>query len=194
MDTSKWTLESHLEIRATAEGLVEHLKERIKDEQGKFWTDQNFTALRDFAAQIDSNASCFHKPRLGHEADDRKEFLWDFIACRPSGGISLVAESEQQVTSQSHVLNLKHDFEKLLYVFAPLRVLIAKAESEMHAKELTQSLSNYANGCCRNFNPGSAFILHFCLFNKAGSRSYIWQSDGDPAPLKIETLEFGEPI
>ena len=90
MAAMKWKLDSRLEIKSAAQGLVEHLKDRIKDGDGKPWTDQNFTALREFAEQIDAKASCFHKPRSGYE-HDRKEFLWDFIACRPDGGISLVA-------------------------------------------------------------------------------------------------------
>jgi hypothetical protein len=192
MNTSSWKLSTEQDICSTAHGLVDHLKSQIKDATGRRWTDQNFDALRSFAQQIDPTLSCFHKPRLDHE-EDRHEFLWDFIASVPGQGIVLAAESEQESSTANKFVDLCHDFEKLLYVFAPLRVLITKATSEKHAEELAGKLAQYANGCCQNFNPGSAFILHFCLISGASLVSFIWQSKGSPASVKSEPIRFGKP-
>ena len=102
----------------------------------------------------------------------------------------MAAESEQAVHTSTDVQALKHDFEKLLYVYSPIRILITKAKDLQHAEELADTLAEYADGCCLTFNPGASFILHFGLYNGAGNVSYHWQSAGEPNALRSEKIAF----
>ena len=105
-------------------------------------------------------------------------------------GILLAAESEQEAHNAETVTALKHDFEKLLYVYAPLRVLVCKARNDDEAAQLVADLKAYALGCCQTFNPGAVFLIHIPLWSKQGTLNYVWQSDGNPNPSKSESMEF----
>ena len=88
------------------------------------------------------------------------------------------------------MLGLKHDFEKLLYVYSPIRILITKAKDRHHAQTLADELTSYAESCCLTFNPGASFILHFGLYDDAGNVSYHWQCKGEPKVLVPEKIAF----
>ena len=101
----------------------------------------------------------------------------------------MAAESEQWTTGTGKECDLNHDFEKLLYVFAPLRILICTTKDVGSSKTLLKKLTDYANGCCVNFNPGAALLIHF-RFNIGGSVTSLWQSAGDPVSKSIEPIDF----
>jgi len=182
---------------AEAKALATFLKQNYRDDQGKDWTDHNFGMLRTFCHErwgLNPDTCCFHRKRRGH-TEDRSEFLWDFIAATRESGVLLAVESEQASHTGDLVRGLHHDFEKLLYVFAPIRLLIVKGKSE-DEKAIIDGLVEYAGGCCTNFNPGSVFLIHFGRWRNAEeveSLTYSWQSDGCPAPRGASTLKF-EPL
>lgn len=177
-------LTSRDKIAEAAQGLIKYLKVSRLESRGQEWTDHNFSRLRAYF-EGNTHITCHHKARAGFQ-DEPHEFMWDFLAISSIGGIVLAAESEQDHRKGQ---DLKHDFEKLLYVFSPLRLFISKAKSVDEAEALAASLSQYAKGCCLHFNPGSAFVLHFDLWN-TGSIAFLWQSDGEPAKLGSETVSF----
>jgi hypothetical protein len=172
------------EIRQCANELIEYLAD-LPDAKGDPWTQENFRRLDEFARRKNPAIESYY---LKHS--EKKEFLWDFIASSAEAGIFIAAESEQAVADEGKVTGLKHDFEKLLYVYSPIRILITKARNAGHAKELSEKLAEYAHGCCLSFNPGSVFILHFGLWYDEGTVSYIWQSEGEPKPAVPERLAF----
>jgi hypothetical protein len=182
-------LSSSAKILDYSNRLISHLSDRRLESRGKVWTDHNFSRLRSLF-ETNPDVVCYHRPRAGTD-DKTSEFMWDFLAIQSNGGILLAAESEQ---NHLDAAGLKHDFEKLLYVFAPVRLLVAKARTKQEAASLALSLAEYAKGSCLHFNPGSAFILHFDLWNHAGSVSYLWQSKGEPTKLEPEEIDFGKPI
>jgi hypothetical protein len=175
---------SRAEIRKAAEDLIESLAD-LKDASGTTWTQENFRRLDEFALRINPSLESYYR-RHG----EKKEFLWDFIASSIDTGIIIAAESEQAVANENEVTDLKHDFEKLLYVYSPIRVLITKAKDAAHARKLSEVLAAYAHSCCLCFNPGSVFILHIGLWHGAGNVSYIWQSSGEPEAVVAERLSF----
>jgi hypothetical protein len=177
-------LSSSIDIRNCAEELIADLQD-LQDAHGKDWTDENFRRLKAFVEKRDPTLECYYRKQ-----GERKEFLWDFIASGLEEGIVLVAESEQEVHTAKHIVALKHDFEKLLYVYAPIRLLITKAKDRQDAQKLADELTAYAQGCCLTFNPGASFILHFGFYYGAGNVSYHWQSAGEPKALKKEKMCF----
>lgn len=176
--------QSSAEIRKCAEELIAYLRD-LQDARGKDWTDENFRRLDAFAQSKNPELKSYYRKQ-----GESSEFLWDFIASGLEVGIFLAAESEQAVHTTAHVVALKHDFEKLLYVYSPIRILIAKAKDQHHAQELAYDLAAYAQGCCLTFNPGASFILHFGLYSGAGNVSYHWQSAGEPKTLVPEKIVF----
>jgi len=180
-------LRSSKQIRDSAQRLAKRLEDEYKDHTGEEWTKHIFKLLTDFCSVEfkQKKLAFFHN----HHPEGRNEFMWDFLAVADDGGILLAAESEQHYNTAAE-RGLRHDFGKLLYVYAPLRALIYKAKDEDAAERLRVELTEYANACCTNFNPGSVFLLHCCLWHGKGSHTYLWQSAGEPAELRKESLDF----
>lgn len=176
--------QSSAEIRKCALELIAYLQD-LQDARGHDWTDENFRRLEAFAQSKNPELKSYYRKR-----GEKTEFLWDFIASGLETGIFLAAESEQAVHTASDVVALKHDFEKLLYVYSPIRILITKAKDRQHAQVLADELAAYAQGCCLEFNPGASFILHFGLYNGAGNVSYHWQGAGEPGTSSPEKIVF----
>ena len=177
-------MQTSRELLLYANELIDRLRP-LEDDRGADFTERNFKLLELFAAEKNPKLKSYYRTK-----SNSKEFLWDFIAWSPNDGIFLACESEQAVHTNSEVENLKHDFEKLLYVYAPIRLLMTKAKDRGHAETLVESLRSYAKGCCLTFNPGAVFIIHFCLYHNGGNVFYIWQSEGEPHPTKEEELFF----
>ena len=174
-------LDSRAAVKAEAERLIRHLQQEPID-SAKSWTCHNFDALDKFGPSGFS-LKRFHAKR-------ESEFLWDYIASDDNQGIYLVAESEKQTgTRDAEKVPLRHDFEKLLYVFAPLRLMLCKATDADDAKRIATDLCKYAQGCCANFPPGSAFIL-YCRVSGGEDISDFWQAPGDPQPMSKCCIDF----
>lgn len=177
-------LQTAAEIRECAYKLMASLRD-LPDATSDEWTQEVFGRLDKFARSENSALKTYYR-----DHSEKAEFLWDFLAVAPETGIFLVAESEQAIGNERQITALKHDFEKLLYVYSPLRILVTKARNRDHAGELVQTLESYAHGCCLAFNPGAVFILHFGLWNDSGNVSYLWQSKGEPSELGPEPIHF----
>jgi hypothetical protein len=175
--------------------VIKHLQIYARDfKRDSAWTKSNFKALTNLFPKPKVN--CFHRRSKGSSKKKGREFLWDFIAQRKTEGfLYLVAESEAKTCNKEEMRKLKHDFEKLLYVFAPIRVMICKSKDEPHAKKIVNDLQAYGRKHCVNFSAESIFILHCCLWKKRGSVSYLWQSNsGQVKATEHELINFGEPI
>jgi hypothetical protein len=189
-------LDTRSGILKTAKLLASKLQLERSDLDGARWTAKNFNLLRVFCQQqwgINPKTDCFHKKRKGHPSD-LNEFLWDFIATTKERGILLAAESEQKSHTKRDQTGLNHDFEKLLYVFAPIRLLIVKGKAKDES-DIVAGLQRYIGGCCQNFNPGSVFLIHYrCWTTKddpqVKSSTYYWQADGKPKTHKTTDLKF----
>ena len=181
-------LSSRDEIRSASLTLAGRLREGYQDIKGEAWTDHIFNELRAFCmTELSVKVEdCFHR----RHPTTQNEFLWDFIAVNQDSGILLAAESEQEAHNTATITGLKHDFEKLLYVYAPLRVLVCKARNSDEAKHLVAELTAYALGCCKAFNPGAVFLIHVCPWHNQPPLNYIWQSDGDPQQRRSEAMNF----
>jgi len=184
-----YDLTSSASIKSVAKQLANLLVDTRLESQGPEWTNHNFTRLEKFFEK-DAGVTCYYNSAKD-SVDSRREFVWDFLAIKSNGGILLAAESEQH---HKEGIGFRHDFEKLLYVFSPIRLYITKAKTKEEAELLSHSLADYARGCCAHFNPGSVFILHFDLWNDSGSVTYLWQSKGEPVALESEEISFGEPV
>ena len=186
---------SREDIHAAAVSLARHLEKHYEDVRegeyltGRRWTEHVFEMLRNFCESelgLNPSSDCFHQ----YHPDGKIEFLWDFIGTSLDRGVILAAESEQATTSDPQIISLQHDFGKLLYVFAPIRLLICKSKSREHSAMLLDRITEYAKGCCLNFNPGATFVIHFCLHQDAGAHSYLWQSAGAPNRPEMEPIAF----
>jgi hypothetical protein len=176
-------LNSRAAIKSAADKLVDSLDAEFKNPNGELgWTAQNFKALDNFSP-TGTKLKRFHK-------DSKSEFLWDYLACDDKQGIYLVAESEKATGTRDYEsFPLNHDFEKLLYVFAPLHLMICHAESPQDAKRIARKLSSYARRCSSNFPSGSAFIL-YCRVKTGDNIHYSWQAKGQPKSTSLEPIRF----
>ena len=181
-------LSSRTEILDAAKQLASILAFGYQDSKGKPWTDDIFRRLCDFSREyleVDPTTACFHK-RHSH---GKAEFLWDFLAMGFDSEVLLVAESEQRTEDGTPLKLLRHDFEKLFYAYAPLRLLVCKAKDQTEARKLMLDLESYMGSVVRL--PGAILVLHFCFWHDAGTSTYFWQSTGDPIPRVSEKITFG---
>jgi len=177
-------LSTRIAIKASADLLVNHLDVEFANPNcPSNWTSANFLALDKFSPSGPALKRC-HKR-------NENEFLWDYIATDDQQGIYLVAESEKATGSRdAESFPLRHDFEKLLYVFAPLHLMLCKARDVRDADRIAKILTEYGEGCCANFPSGSAFIL-YCRVFEGNNVSYSWQAQGDPQPMARGCVAFG---
>jgi hypothetical protein len=185
-------LSSSKAIRSEAERLVRYLRSQFTgDESGPAWTQRNFSALREYLPN-NLELQDFPSQIKPDGTKERNEFLWDFIAYREGEGVFLVVESEQQTQNNKsgHRVNLKHDFEKLLYVRAPLKLMLCKTKNPGTAEELKDDLGKFASSACQHFDPGSILILYCRTSIGEEDIAFIWQSPNEPTPLTSEPLAF----
>lgn len=165
---------------------ADQLDASYQDATGAAWTDEVFRRLSSFAQEHLQvpQSGCFHKRHL----QGNTEFLWDFIALDAQNRVLLAAESEQSSKGERSLRRLKHDFEKLFYVYSPLRVLVCKAEDSNHVEKLVEELQTFSSVV--DFNPGAAFLLHFYLWSDRGAITYLWQDEREPVPQASRRLNF----
>ena len=170
------------EIRTLAMDLVKFLKSGIKDTHGEQdWTDQNIHLLQTFSAN--NGAASF-------PGDGGKQFLWDFISYAKDRGILLAAESEWK--TEPHEVN--HDFEKLLYVRSPLKLMLCRVRNEDDAEGVSSRLSQFARSTCSEFSPSEVFIIYCVWFadrlGKNQDRVYSLQISGEPCHAPMGSVDF----
>lgn len=159
-------------IRLLAMDLVKFLKATIRDTHDRpDWTDRNISMLQEFSA-------C--RGAASFPGDGGKQFLWDFIAYVERRGVLLAAESEHNRQPG----DVEHDFEKLLYVRSPLKLMLCRVKGEEDADKICSDLSNFARDTCTEFSPAEVFIIYCVWWAGTGGtnrdRAYIMQIDGQP--------------
>jgi hypothetical protein len=173
---------SALEIRLTAERLVKFLRENIQDTHGRQeWSYRNFSLLRKFTAEYGA---------ANFPSDEEKEFLWDFVAYIGGKGLLLVAESEWN----SAPSEVEQDFEKLLYVRSPLKLMLCRMRTEEDAEGLRSRLSHFAASTCCEYSPAEVFVL-YCVWwagNAERNRDCVYslQIGGEPSHVPMGSEGF----
>lgn len=142
--------------------LVKFLKSGIRDthHQGE-WTQRNFALLRQFAQEID--AESYPSAKDAPTEQKAKEFLWDFIAYQPKKGIALAVESEHN----NHQHAILEDFEKLLYVRSPVKLMMCRVhdrvDAERQAIQIKEWTQEFMEQTCTWYSPGEVFVL-YCVW------------------------------
>ena len=121
--------------------------------------------------------------------EERKsQFLWDYIAHRPEG-ILIAAESEFDQNAKG----LQHDFEKLLYVRSPIKLMVTRVKSAAEAEQQRLDLRSYMDRCCTAYSPGEVFIL-YCVWWSEGEinrdLAYLLQVPGEPCHRTVDGKSF----
>lgn len=180
------------DARQTADKLVGFLKSTIHDthHQGE-WTERNLQLLREFARTIDAES---YPSARGVPPEQRaKQFLWDFIAYKPNTGIVLAVESEHGNDKHS----ILEDFEKLLYVRSPVKLMMCRVRGEDEALSVRGWAQEFMEQTCTWYSPGEVFVL-YCVW-WSGARhdnrdfAYRLQINGDCDYRSIITEKF-EPV
>jgi hypothetical protein len=183
------TSESYLE---TAEALIRHLRGQLKNTtRQKEWTDGNLDALRSFDFK-GYKVTNYPTPARDVPADRKMEFLWDFIAYASGFGILLAAESEWKDLS-SDPTGLRHDFEKLLYVKSPLKLMMCRRNNKNSGVSIAKDLSKYAHGVCSNYSSGEVFILYCVGWLEDDARNdevFLFQIAGPVTPCSLTEFNF----
>ena len=174
-----YSAEQNLEL---ASELIAYLRSNIKNTSRQLeWSQRNFNLLRSFAF--------IHGARgLPTEGKDR-EFLWDFVAYKQGSGILLAAESEHSTESKE----LTYDFEKLLYVRSPLKLMMCRITSKTDADNIKKWLSDWMLGSCTEYSAGEVFIIYCVWWDEgAGNRdiAFVFQIPGNPNHVTIKEPKF----
>jgi len=104
-----------------------------------------------------------------------------------------VAESEHDNRTKVKE-EFKHDFEKLLYVRSPLKLMLCWAKSLEKANEILTWVKECMEPpskepICTEFSPAEIFIL-FCTCSNKQDFVYQLQIGGDPMHRPIEKEDF----
>jgi len=177
------------DYRSLAGKLVRFLHEEIGNTDTRTgWTKRNIEVLQRFA----------DRERLVSSPDkrngkDEKQFLWDFVAYKANRGLVLVAESEWANKTKDREA-FQHDFEKLLYVRSPVKLMICWAKSKEKAEKLRGWVSELmrpsGRGCtCSEFSPGEIFLL-YCTCSRECEFAYWLQINGQPGHLAVTNERF----
>lgn len=177
------------EIMDMGARLVTHIRSKLPDTTLRSdWTKVNLDVLKSFSFFSEPEVSCYP---AGEGKDRRPEFLYDFIAYSQAKGILLAAESEWL---NRNISEIKHDFEKLLYVRSPLKLMMCRVESEAGADEIRNELYSYMHECCAEYSPGELFIIYCVQWkgdkDQRGDFAFGLQVDGEPMHRSLRTESF----
>lgn len=174
-----------------ADQLVRFLKSRIRDthHQGE-WSQRNFALLREFAQQSEINAECYPSAKDVPPEQRAKQFLWDFIAYKPKTGIVLAVESEHGDDKNS----VLEDFEKLLYVRSPVKLMMCRVGGEEGALKIKDWAQEFMEQTCTWYSPGEVFVLYCVWWSGLGQENrdfaYRLQIGGEFDYRGISTERF----
>ncbi len=169
--------------------LVRFLKERIKNTRRRTeWSERNFKLLRQFAK---SKRAKSYPARTGSQPKSRaKQFLWDFIADLDGQGILLAAESEYIIDDHA----IKEDFQKLLYVRSPVKLMMCRVKSQQNADVIKDSLNEFISDACSWLSPGEVYVLYCVWWAGADGQNrdiaYTLQCKGELNYVGITTEKF----
>jgi hypothetical protein len=183
---------SSQECRNLAKKLIDFLRERIGNtNERRGWTKRNICLLQRFADQ--EGFASFPDRREGRA---EKQFLWDYVAYAEGRGLVLVAESEHDNGTKDKE-EFQRDFEKLLYVRSPLKLMLCWAKSVEKAREILSWVKRCMEPpsnepTCTEFSPAEVFIL-FCTCSDKQDFVYQLQIGGEPMHRPISGEDF-EPV
>jgi|GEM_PF-2951049 len=175
-------------VRKLADELVKTLTEGLAKSRRTKWTANGFDVLRNFRP-LGMNLQEFCR-LPDSKGQKRGEFLWDYIAYEQGEGILLAVESEWDFENEH---DLKHDFEKLLYVNSPLKLMLCRATTGAIADDIARKLGAYANEAFSHFGPGEIYIL-YCRVDspEQSDKCYLWQDSREPTPRPTEPMNLSE--
>jgi hypothetical protein len=179
---------SRRECEELAECLLTTLRQRGNTSGRRGWTDKNFALLRRFAtmqkAQSYPSSSGARARRRG------KQFLWDFVAYIQGKGLLLAAESEHNNSKHE----IERDFEKLLYVRSPLKLMLCRVASEAQANRIKGWLERFMRKTCAWYSPGEVMILYCVWWAERGGANrdfaYMLQLNGNLNYVPLTTEQF----
>jgi hypothetical protein len=180
------------EYRNLAKKLIHFLRREIGNtSERKGWTKRNIRLLQRFADR--EGFASFPDKRGGLS---EKQFLWDYVAYAKGRGLAIVAESEHDNRIKKKK-EFQHDFEKLLYVRSPLKLMLCWAKSEKKADEILSWVKECMEPpskepTCTEFSPAEVFIL-YCTCSNKQDFVYQLQIGHEPMHRPIGNEEF-EPI
>ena len=165
--------------------LVQHLKASLRDTHSRDeWTSRNFDALRSFDS---GGYELRHLP--DHGSYRKGAFLWDYVGYQENSGILIAAESEFDRSKNK----LGEDFDKLLYVRAPIKVFLCWLDKDRGDFEgLRNELTEWIRTCSCYF-PGEIFILYCRTWagpDGNDDRVYWIQIEGEPCYRDSGTRKF----
>lgn len=174
--------------RKLAKDLVGFLRERIGNTNERTgWTKRNIRLLQEFA---DREGFDSFPDRRGENTE--KQFLWDYVAYAKYRGLVIVAESEYNNKAKNKT-EFQHDFEKLLYVRSPVKLMLCWAKNEGKASEILawvkECMERSKEPTCTEFSPAEVFIL-YCTCSDKQDFVYWLQIDGKPMHREIRNEKF----
>lgn len=175
--------------RKLAEELVAFLRKKIGNTNSRTgWTSRNICLLQQFA---DKKGLGSFPDKRGGKAE--KQFLWDYVAYASGRGLVIVAESEHDNKVKDRAA-FQHDFEKLLYVRSPVKLMLCWAKNKGKAEELYGWVSEFmrpvsGNPTCTEFSPAEVFVL-YCTCSDKQDFVYWLQIQGQPMHRAIENEVF----
>jgi len=172
-----------IECPDLAKRIVGYVRSQNPDENNcRGWTNSVKAALRDIGHEL--NFEVYPEPQGG-------EFLLDVIWYSEAGGIELAAESEWH-TKPAEVLA---DFQKLVYVKSPVKVMIYWVES--HARGGERVLGEMV-GYMEKYNKHLAGEEY--LFVAFGRRCddrcywYVAPQDGTNKPISLIHIQLNHTV
>jgi hypothetical protein len=186
---TKLSISTREEYRDFAKDLVDFLREHIGNtNERKGWTKRNICLLQRFA---DKNGFTSFPDKRGGKTE--RQFLWDYVAYSPYRGLVIVAESEHDNRTKDKKV-FQHDFEKLLYVRSPVKLMLCWAKTKKKAEQIL----SWVGACmkppsqkptCTEFSPAEVFIL-YCTCSDKQDFVYWLQIDGKPMHRAIKDEVF----
>jgi hypothetical protein len=127
------------------------------------------------------------------DGKNEKQFLWDYVAYDKGRGLAIVAESEHDNRTENKK-EFQHDFEKLLYVRSPVKLMPCWAKTKEKAEEILSWVSECLEppgeaSTCTEFSPSEVFIL-YCTCSTAQRFVYWLQIHGEPVHRAIKDETF----
>jgi hypothetical protein len=171
-------------IRNFATTLVNALREGRGDTKNqREWSDRNFEVLKEFARKHDADS-------FPDKTNRNKQFLWDFIGYIEQRGLLIAAESEWKKQPDE----IQHDFEKLLYVKSPIKLMMCRINKESEAEEIRSRLQHFMETTCTEYSSGEVYVI-YCVWWAGKEKenrdvAYWLQIEGDPTHVPISNVKF----
>lgn len=172
-----------------ANELVVFLRRKFRDtHRQREWTQRNIRFLRQFARKKKVQSFPSAEGKTGKRR--AKQFLWDYIAHQYGNGIVIAAESEHKNDKHS----ILYDFDKLLYVRSPVKLMMCRVRSEREALKIRRWAQRFMENKCKWYSPSEVFVLYCVWWSGHGHDNrdfaYFLQIKGECNYCGITTERF----